>query len=163
LKGLEGDAMAYGFEGELIKKLFRTEESIRTAAEIAEVWCKREELLQKVIFDELKAQGFTVPSKDIKDYTAKELTDEYCLGFYIDNHDFGFGFVSSPKTEALKQETRNELKKLLEQFDAPAGFFKGDTCDDERWVWRSVNMDRPNIVDEVKKQFERLESDARKT
>jgi hypothetical protein len=159
LKGLECDVMAYGFEVELVKKLFRTEESIRTAAEIAEVWNKRGKLLQEVIFDELIAQGFEDHSS-AENCVSKKLTDEYYLGFY---KDYSFGFMTPPKGAELKQETRDKLKKILEQFDAPAGFFKGDIYDDEYWVSRPVNMDRPNIVDEVKKQFERLESVARKT
>jgi len=160
LKGLEEDAMSSAFELDVLKRLLETEESRKTAAEIAEVWNNRGTLL----FDECKKalceKGFA--ENACLSYFGKRVLPMYGICVYGADGQMGFGDTE----KNMSEEVQAKLKTILTQ-KVFSDLHPSEVISTSEWVYFDFMPDAlsGSLNDRVKKLvdcYEFLETEARK-
>lgn len=150
LEAIGGDIMALEPEKKLIEKIFSSKEEIKNATDFAEVWEKKDELLQQVFTEKFCDEHEDWKLYDEHVHCRKKLNKNIFL-YYGEIYQIGF------YAKKFNTGEKDKLKTVLKELDVPTLTFNGNVKTDSEYVYRDFDYNNEPIDDYLKKIEQALE------
>ena len=134
---LGGEVKMEKLSKELISEIYSDKEKLDSMNDLQNAWGKREELLQKIVFEEIKKRRSYKEHSYDSNYTIhKIVNNEFSIAYYQDG---SFGFIVAEGKKTFSSESRRTLKNIMaEKYLAERS---GEILvDDRKWIYRGLNF-----------------------
>jgi len=147
--------MSSKLDTQTIIKIYSDEEKLNVFNIFGELWSKKNELIHEIIrkrlIDELKFKEHPEDKKTI----YKKIANGYNLSL---DKEFSFGFVNLTYKKKMPPKIKKISKEILDDFVFGDKFFcDGDIDMSDHLVYKTVNIERVNVINNCINKFKELE------
>jgi hypothetical protein len=154
VKYLGGTMMSNGIDKKVLIDIYGDKEKFNTFKIFADLWERKNGLLFEIIKEKL------IEKLKFIEYPEKNSIVYKCVGndiFIALDESFSFGFFSPKKK--IKGDLRKELQKVFEEYFSNDRFFcEGEIGNEDIWVYKNIDPDGENVIEETISKFKYLKS-----